>query len=202
MNIFLSNSFKIYFWCSKEPVLLSTHNICFDLERRKKYSTMHPYKRPDHGILQKTEKMSAFCILHRNIYKLPHGISEHKANAFSTTFVICYIYCTPYCYSKTGTSLLYLSLHHTKLDSATRAAVRILPFWGFLRRKHCVSFLQCWKSIAWNTRQVIWAMTCDLQQFDILTSVDSDEPVQPPFKLRNSKWCSVSCLTIIRYSSD
>ena len=25
-----------------------------------------------------------------------------------------------------------------------------------------------------------------------LTCVDSDEPVQPPFKLRNSKWCSGS----------
>ena len=35
-----------------------------------------------------------------------------------------------------------------------------------------------------------------------LTSVDSDEPLQPPFKLRNSKWCSVSSLTIIEYSSD
>ena len=31
---------------------------------------------------------------------------------------------------------------------------------------------------------------------------DSDEPLQPPFKLRNSKWCSVSSLTIIEYSSD
>ena len=40
------------------------------------------------------------------------------------------------------------------------------------------------------------------QQFDILTSVDSDEPVQSPFKLRNSKWCSVSSLTLIEYSSD
>ena len=35
-----------------------------------------------------------------------------------------------------------------------------------------------------------------------LASVDSDEPLQPPFKLRNSKWCSVSSLTIIEYSSD
>ena len=35
-----------------------------------------------------------------------------------------------------------------------------------------------------------------------LTSVDSDEPLQPPFKLKNSKWCSVSSLTIIDYSSD
>ena len=35
-----------------------------------------------------------------------------------------------------------------------------------------------------------------------LTSVDSDEPLQPPFKLRNSKWCPVSSLTIIEYSSD
>ena len=29
-----------------------------------------------------------------------------------------------------------------------------------------------------------------------------EEPLQPPFKLRNSKWCSVSSLTIIEYSSD
>ena len=28
---------------------------------------------------------------------------------------------------------------------------------------------------------------CDFQQSGILTSVDSDEPVQPPFRLRNSK---------------
>ena len=45
-------------------------------------------------------------------------------------------------------------------------------------------------------------VTCDYQQCGILTSVDSDEPLQPPFKLRNSKWCSVSSLTIIEYSSD
>ena len=38
--------------------------------------------------------------------------------------------------------------------------------------------------------------------FDILTSVDSDEPLQPPFKLRNSKWCSVNSSTIIESSSD
>ena len=43
---------------------------------------------------------------------------------------------------------------------------------------------------------------CDFQQCDILTSVDSDEPVQPPVKLRNSKWFSVSSLTVIEYASD
>ena len=32
-----------------------------------------------------------------------------------------------------------------------------------------------------------WAVTCDFQQNCILTSVDSDAAVQPPFKLRNSK---------------
>ena len=42
-----------------------------------------------------------------------------------------------------------------------------------------------------------WAVTCDFQQCGILTCVDSDEPVQPPVKLRNSKWCSVSSLTFI-----
>ena len=48
----------------------------------------------------------------------------------------------------------------------------------------------------------IWAATPDFQQWGILTSVDSDEPVQPPVKHRNSKWCSVSSLTVIEYSSD
>ena len=47
-----------------------------------------------------------------------------------------------------------------------------------------------------------WAATCDFQQCVILTSVYSDEPVQPPFKIRNSKWCSVSSLTLIEYASD
>ena len=32
--------------------------------------------------------------------------------------------------------------------------------------------------------QVKWAATCDFQQCGILTSVDLDEPVQPPLKLR------------------
>ena len=31
----------------------------------------------------------------------------------------------------------------------------------------------------------IWAVTCDFQQCGILTNVDSDKPVQSPFKLRN-----------------
>ena len=48
----------------------------------------------------------------------------------------------------------------------------------------------------------IWATTCDFQRCGILTSVDSDEAMQPPFKLRNSKWSSESSLTVIEYSSD
>ena len=48
----------------------------------------------------------------------------------------------------------------------------------------------------------IWAVGCDFQQCDILTCVDSDQPVQRPDKLRNSKLCSVSSsLTLIEYSS-
>ena len=31
------------------------------------------------------------------------------------------------------------------------------------------------------------AATCDFKHCDILISLDSDEPVQPPFKLRHSK---------------
>ena len=46
------------------------------------------------------------------------------------------------------------------------------------------------------------AVTCDFQQCGILTSVDSDGHVKPPFKLRNSKLCLVSSITLIQYSSD
>ena len=47
----------------------------------------------------------------------------------------------------------------------------------------------------------IWAVKCDFQQCGILTSVDSDELVLPPFKLRDSRWCAVSSLTLIDYST-
>ena len=47
-----------------------------------------------------------------------------------------------------------------------------------------------------------WAATCDFQQCGINASVDSDEPMQPSFELRNTKWCSFSSLTLIEYSSD
>ena len=40
-----------------------------------------------------------------------------------------------------------------------------------------------------------WDAICDFQQCGFLTSVDSDEPVQPSFKPRISKCCSVNSLT-------
>ena len=49
---------------------------------------------------------------------------------------------------------------------------------------------------------MIGAVTHDFQQCGILTCVDSDEPVQPPFKLRNPKLCSVSSFIFTKYSSD
>ena len=42
-----------------------------------------------------------------------------------------------------------------------------------------------------------WATTSDFQQCSILTSVDSDESLQNPVKLRHSKCCSVSSLTVM-----
>ena len=47
----------------------------------------------------------------------------------------------------------------------------------------------------------IWTVTCDFQQCSILKWIDSDEPLQPPFKLRNSNSCSVSSLTVIRLAT-
>ena len=46
-----------------------------------------------------------------------------------------------------------------------------------------------------------WAVTWDFQQCGILTWMDSDKPVQSPFKLRNSNCCSVSSLAVMDYSS-
>ena len=61
--------------------------------------------------------------------------------------------------------------------------------------------MTCWAR-NYISRNNIWAVTCDFQQCGILTSMDSDDPVQPPFKLRNSKWDLVSSLTVIDNSSD
>ena len=65
-----------------------------------------------------------------------------------------------------------------------------------------ISIQGCLSSIFALDKYNKWAMACDFQQCGILTSVDSDESVKPPVKLRNSKWCSISSLTVIEYSSD
>ena len=55
------------------------------------------------------------------------------------------------------------------------------------------------KHLGYKMRTPQWAAKCDFQQCGILTSVHSDEPVKPLFKLRNFKWCSVNSLTPIKY---
>ena len=57
---------------------------------------------------------------------------------------------------------------------------------------HSVVGHSSWEESTLRERKVnellrtIWAATWDFQQCGILTSVDKDEPVQPPIKLRNS----------------
>ena len=62
-----------------------------------------------------------------------------------------------------------------------------MPNYNLLKHSVIFSFIipaqllpLCWGNI--NS-----AVTCDFQQCGILTSVDSEEHVQPPFKPRNSK---------------
>ena len=86
--------------------------------------------------------------------------------------------------------------------------------WSLMEHSICLKRVKYVLLLAWfktsstssstfvKTEIKIWAAAWDFQQFDILTSVDPNEPLQPPFKLRNSKWSSVSSLTIIKYSSD
>ena len=52
------------------------------------------------------------------------------------------------------------------------------------------------------TSKTKWTAAWYFQQCGILTGVDSDKPLQPPFELRNSKWCLVSSLIFIEYASD
>ena len=58
----------------------------------------------------------------------------------------------------------------------------------------------CDCGISWSYSLTIynWTVTCNFQQCGILTSVDSDEPVQPPDKLRIPKCCSVGSSTLIK----
>ena len=53
-----------------------------------------------------------------------------------------------------------------------------------------------------SSKMISGALTHDFQQCGILTIVDSDEPVQPLFKVRHSKWGLVSSLTVIEYWSN
>ena len=69
-------------------------------------------------------------------------------------------------------------------------------------KPHLSIWFRCAKNDCVITILNIWAVTWDFQQCGILTSVDSDEPKQTPFKLINLKWCSVSSLTVIEYLSD
>ena len=74
------------------------------------------------------------------------------------------------------------------------------------RRLRCLSTVTNYRGTLTDCRHRrldgIWAVTPDFHQCGILTSVNSDEPVQPLVQHRNSKWCSVSSLTVIEYSSD
>ena len=51
------------------------------------------------------------------------------------------------------------------------------------------------QSLTHTDISIKWATTCDFQRCSILTWIDSDEPVQPPFKLTNAKCYLVSSNT-------
>ena len=77
-----------------------------------------------------------------------------------------------------------LKLRHSKWCSVSRILKR--PAKALIRLLVCAG----------------WSEALLVAHTTLLIFVDSDEPLQPPFKLRHSKWCSVSSLTIIEHSSD
>ena len=87
------------------------------------------------------------------------------------------------------------SYHHTR-----RGASRVIRSYGLIQETwYCMPDQVTIIIMCFIYLFLIWATAWDFQQFDILTSVDSDEPVQLPYKLRNLKWGSVSSLTVIEF---
>ena len=106
----------------------------------------------------------------------------------------------------------------SKLNSNIGKFENLLSFWlkmTFFRKcnwEHLCEILlnlgHLLREILWQPEYWpnIWSATCDFEQCGILSSVDSDEPVQPPLQMilcnLHSKWISVSSLGVIEYSSD
>ena len=67
---------------------------------------------------------------------------------------------------------------------------------------HIMAFLTALLLFTHWKKKIKWAAKCNFQHWGILTSVDLDKPVQPPFKLRNYKWCLISSLIFIDNQSD
>ena len=65
--------------------------------------------------------------------------------------------------------------------------IEIWPFWAKFKGFGGRYFKNSISAQASSSNK--WAVTWDFQECGILTSVDWDESVQPPFKLRNCKWC-------------
>ena len=71
-------------------------------------------------------------------------------------------------------------------------------------KRHLIrTYSVCWNKNDLQKKKYNSATECDFQQCGILTWIDSDVPVQPPFKLRNSNyWSSVSGSIFTEYSSN
>ena len=96
-------------------------------------------------------------------------------------------------------------IHKVRLSNALAVALCVyLASYQTSRSPYCL-WLETQLTLIWHWGRALkikWALTCDFQQCGILTSVDSDKPLQSSVELRNPKWCSVRSLTLIDYSSD
>ena len=97
---------------------------------------------------------------------ITEATEEHKAQMFMQESVFA-----------------HLSIEEKECILNVPAAKHLDDLQMFVRYSECskISNTSCFCS------QMKLAATCDFQQCGILTSVDSDVPVQPPLKLRNSK---------------
>ena len=155
-------------------------------------------------------KMHSFCILH---YFCNTCIGVIIVNYTKIFVLFWYLLCTlDTClcniFSEENPGLLQsLFIHRSGTVWKGKFTSEFNKFYGVKNQNQldsvywslepvCESCIICDVMVIHMSRDMWFPTMCDL------TSVDSDEPLQPPFKLRNSKWCSISSLTIIEYSSD
>ena len=204
----LLKDYKMYLWwqflCQH---LAKIHFIFYCLEDNSKQNEIHlqwyAYHIVSHSIQSQCSYMIPLC--------RPVSTCKLWTEQITVSYSICpnfesiwLIFCIFDNFILFSWIITWISMHITKWKYLKKNHINLRTFrfrgWGifvtfFLLQKAMVlsgSQLNTWKYEPWHVISSLWHFDkCRLRQ-----------ACAAPFKLRNSKWCSISSLTLIEYSSD